>query len=677
RHTDGRACGTCHARKVKCDILETGSPCTHCRNHKKTDCLLFEKKKTRTSLVQRSRRGDVPLEPRTEPSTPRDSRWADPSTSSVPTPSSPPEHEHDARNLADFLDREDVRTSEINVTGRLYFIGTEFSNLNYLVRQRSRKSAQNVLHFGSHPFAPRMPSSVPQEALQLPTKALADELIQAYFTHINPGFPVVDEDEFMKSYNGLPNQEPRRQLGLLLLNSIFVVGAHVLAAKNPEMLTLKHLFYRRAKSIMDCRFEQHREVYIQSALLMTWVCYDLEDIVSNSWHLVGVATRTAFGMGIHRDPTPANLNAMDKRQWMRLWWILFQYDVMVSVAQGRPQAMQVASSSSIFKAWHFIGITNPEVDFFICHTQLCVIFSRVMKKRLAIRASAADRADATREADEALAAFITSLPEPLQLPATGMNTWQATLHLTYNNFLILLHRPPPHSSGDPSLDTASDLSICADAAAAIANIFDAMRAQESLSKLWMASIYTLFTALVHLSSQVASPNPLVVARSKRLYSSLVLSLREMSTRWLYAKSLLRLFDRGVGQDGPRTPSHNGADASTARDGGDGAGFTLRPSAPEMGTGAAVGDGPGMVPPHMSQDLQPYGMGSAYAMPGTSQGMTTSNPPEVDALFGAFGDPALGFSADGSDMTMLPALEVLLAGIGADFDFDPSMGSASL
>jgi transcriptional regulatory protein AMDR len=321
-----------------------------------------------------------------------------------------------------------------------------------------------------------------------------------------------------------------------------------------------------------------------------------------------------------------------------------------------------------------IGIEHPQVDFFICHSRLSLIFARAMKKRLAVRASMADRAEATKEADEALAAFITALPEPLQLPSVGMNTWQATLHLTYNNFLILLHRPPPRSTGDPSSDVASDLSICGDAAAAIATIFDAMRAQGSLSKLWLPSIYALFTALVHLGSQVASSNPLVVARSKRLYSSLVFTLRELSSRWLYAKSLLRLFDRSAGQDRAKTPSHNGVGVVAGRDGGDGGdgtGFTLRPSVPQLGT-----DGLGMVAPNMSQDLQAYGMGSTYPMPG-SQVINTTTPPHVDPLFGAFGDTGLGFSADGSDMTMLPALEGLLAGIGGDFDFETSMDPVGL
>ena len=83
----------------------------------------------------------------------------------------------------------------------LFFIGTEFSNLHYLVRQRSRRPDQRVLHFGGHPLRPKVPS-VPAEVLELPQKALADELVQAYFVHVNRGLPIIDEDDFMKVYNG-------------------------------------------------------------------------------------------------------------------------------------------------------------------------------------------------------------------------------------------------------------------------------------------------------------------------------------------------------------------------------------------------------------------------------------------------------------------------------------------
>lgn len=247
--------------------------------------------------------------------------------------------------MADFLNRQDVEYPEITRCGRLFFIGTEFSNLHYLVRQRSTRPDQRVLHFGSHPLAPKVPS-VPAEILELPPKALADELVKAYFGHVNRGLPIIDEEDFMKVYDGcestghFPTCRPQcRPVSLLLLNAIFLVGARVLESEREEVKSLRPTFFRRTKTLFDSRFEQHREVYLQTSLLLTWQCDDLEDIVSNTFFWVGVATRTAFGMGMHRDASPSSLNPMDKRLWVRLWWILFQFDVLVSASYGRPQAM--------------------------------------------------------------------------------------------------------------------------------------------------------------------------------------------------------------------------------------------------------------------------------------------------------------------------------------------------
>jgi transcriptional regulatory protein AMDR len=246
------------------------------------------------------------------------------------------EETYETRNLADFIGQDLPKVGEISRSERLYFIGTEFSNLNYLVRHRAlRMDQKDVLHFGTRRLARKVPS-VPEEALKLPPKALADELVRAYFVHVNRGFPIVDEDEFMESYNG---SDVPKLVSLPLLNAIFLVGAHVLSSTREDCRTSTYVFFRRAKLLFDYRFEQHRETYLQVALLLTWQCDNLEDITSNSWHLVGVGSRVAFGMGMHRDARPSTLNAIDKRQWVRLWWCLFQFDVVVSASFGRPQAM--------------------------------------------------------------------------------------------------------------------------------------------------------------------------------------------------------------------------------------------------------------------------------------------------------------------------------------------------
>lgn len=374
---DGRACITCHRRKVRCDILTKGPPCSNCQSQEGSSCRFYEKKKSRSSVARQSR-SHVPIQPRgqqtvTAPATPiethppwpdasippasqeastsvsaeasdhvhRDQQQRRPGSRSASASSTTREGEREgvdeqaSRNLAEFIDTDDVRVSEIGQNSRLYFIGTEFSNLNYLVRQRSRHVNLDQLHFGSrHPA--RKVSRIPAEVLELPEKALADELVQAYFVHVNSGWPIVDEVDFMARYNA---NDPRCKVPLPLLYAVFLVGAHAFVPPRSDYRALKARFFHRAKLLIDSRFEEDRKLYVQVALLLTWSCDNLEDIVSNSWYWIGFAARTALGLGMHRDASQSKMSIVPKREWIRIWWVLFQFDVLLSTAYGRPQAM--------------------------------------------------------------------------------------------------------------------------------------------------------------------------------------------------------------------------------------------------------------------------------------------------------------------------------------------------
>ncbi|KAF9875474.1 acetamidase regulatory protein [Colletotrichum karsti] len=682
-------CSSPVPRKVKCDILEKGgAPCSKCQANNVPDCRIYEKKKTRFS-ARTALNSHVPIQPRstsqsaTAPATPAaSSPWADVTASSAPRPSSASDATARAgddatRNMADFLNRQDAEYPEITRCGRLFFIGTEFSNLHYLVRQRSKRPDPRVLHFGSHPLAPKVPA-VPAEVLELPPKALADELIKTYFVHVNRGLPIIDEEDFMKIYNGsehtghFPRCRPQcRPISLLLLNAIFFVGARVLDPVREEIKALRPVFFRRTKALFDSRFEQHRETYLQASLLLTWQCDDLEDIVSNTWHWVGVATRTAFGMGMHRDARPSSLNAMDKRLWVRLWWILFQFDVLGSASNLDE------SDVPELEEHHFEGITDPEHEFTIQQTRLCIIVSSAMKKRVALRSTPADRAAATAEADTALAELITNLPERLQHSRSDPDPWQAIFHLTYNNFLILLHRPSPnrdHPEGQadapapaPAADT--DLSICCDAAITICSIFESLRKRNLLTKIWIPSIHMLFTALVHVSDQMKSDNPLIAAKSKRLFDSLILTLHALKGQWLYAQSLLALFEGGNGVAAP-----NRAETGTEGE-GDVLAHTSQPSE-HLGIGGnsvlnssvsnALAGAQGQPPSSAPAYLGHVGIG------GQEQEQLAGDIAHHSHIYGTgFVGDDLGLNADADSMDMLQvpsALELLLAGVGNDFGF---------
>jgi transcriptional regulatory protein AMDR len=143
---------------------------------------------------------------------------------------------------------------------------------------------------------------------------------------------VVDEERFMAQYRARDASDPP---SLLLLQTVLLVGAHV----SPGHALLKVDFFRRAKILIDSRFERNRDVIVQSALLLTWYSDGAEDVAANAWYWIGFAARTAMGLGMHRDAESSNLVDHNKKMWRRVWWLLVQCDLLISLQYGRPLAM--------------------------------------------------------------------------------------------------------------------------------------------------------------------------------------------------------------------------------------------------------------------------------------------------------------------------------------------------
>ena len=237
------------------------------------------------------------------------------------------------------IDEEESGSREIQRGVRAIYVGHELSNMSFLIRQQRDKD-DDVYHFAGNEIPRRQlrtgHDQLLMDALTLPEPVLADELVQAYFDHVNPGYPIVDEDLFMAQYR---NRDPADPPPILLLQTILLVGAHVTRPK-AERDALKDIFFRRAKWLFDSRIERNRDILVQAALLMTWHSDGADDdVAANAHYWVGVAARIATGLGMHRNPVSSRFVSRDRRMWRRLWHILVQFDVMVSLSYGRPQAM--------------------------------------------------------------------------------------------------------------------------------------------------------------------------------------------------------------------------------------------------------------------------------------------------------------------------------------------------
>ncbi|PKY04648.1 acetamidase regulatory protein [Aspergillus campestris IBT 28561] len=583
RKSGSAACIHCHRRKVRCDARVVGLPCSNCRSADKADCRIHEKKKR---LAVRSILDPVPIRCRptpaaeevpqsltppsaapsaftttfrgvqpegttAHPSRPRigsDAAATGPSDVVHPEPepegvADPDSHTDLEKRLVKLIDEEDSGRREIQRGVRAIYVGHELSNMSFLIRQQRDKD-DDVYHFAGNEIPRRQirtgHDQLMVDALTLPEPALADELVEAYFARVNTGYPIIEEDLFMAQYR---NRDPSDPPPILLVQAILLVGAHV-ARPKAERDALKEIFFRRAKWLFDSRIERNRDIMVQAALLMTWHSDSADDdVAANAHYWVGVAARIATGLGMHRNPVSSRFVSRDRHMWRRMWYILVQFDVMVSLSYGRPQAINLEDSDvSPLTLADFEGCgPRVQAEFAINFSELCTMISYIVRERFGLRVSAERRTAVLQEADEALANWSLKLPDTLRLRASDMDPWSAMLHLTYNNFLILLHRPHPRASVYSDDYGPHDAEICSAAAGVIASIFEELRLNDRLKYLWYAGVHTLFTAMIQVRVELRFSNPVLAINALRRFDSASYSLRELAGYWSHAGTILRLF----------------------------------------------------------------------------------------------------------------------------------------
>ncbi|KAI5301046.1 hypothetical protein KEM56_002019 [Ascosphaera pollenicola] len=578
------ACVHCHQRKVRCDARIVGIPCSNCRSAHKDDCRIHEKKKripVRSVLNPVPIRSAPPVPPSSSSSTCHSVIAAAAAPSSLPAKLLPQKpataaqngggtrhyhshsqpifhkvddsdeglHETTARDelgtrLIKIIDQEDQNGPAIQQGIRVIYVGQDMSNMNFLLRQQQLSEVWNedIHHFPAsetpRQYHRKAFDQIPRDALELPPQPLADELVDAYFTHINPGCPIVEEDVFMSQYRHLETASP----SLLLLQAIFLVGAHVCKPR-PERDALKDTFYRRAKTLFEARVERNRDCMVQAALLLTWYSDPLDDdVTANAHHWVGVAARIATGIGMHRNTASTRMVHSEKRMWRRVFWILYGFDVMVSLMHGRPQAINLEDCDVLpLSAADFEGCgARVQVDFMIHLATLCTSISSIIRERFGLHVSAERRKLALLQADKALAHWSSMLPPHLCMTSNvnhSPDCWAAKLHLVYHNLLILLHRPHPRADDYGP----NDAEICIAAAGVIVATMEDLRQKDQLKYLWVSSVNAMFTAMIQVRVELCFSNALLAMNALGRFNSAATSLKVLGEYWIIAETLTRIF----------------------------------------------------------------------------------------------------------------------------------------
>ncbi|KAL2864351.1 putative C6 transcription factor [Aspergillus lucknowensis] len=397
RVTTLRACTSCRHRKIKCDGEK---PCEACRWYKKADlCHYSDPRPSRRHVEKLSTTLDEyraileKLFPGATPDAllnlPREklveltskgltaaqtqgastgARASSPATSvSHDAHVSPisnedgnlehlqamPEESNDPRNLSHEIANtisDDVNALSLSTRQPSSYLGV--SSVNAVLKTIAWLDPGAVSYFASTPpSGPRrgsvadiastesqswpgndQPSTPPQVHLQVPESQLLD----SYFTYVQPLTPILDEQSFRETYASGHRKDDR---WYCLLNMVLAMGS--MCASTADDVSHK-IYYSRCRAYLDLESlgSSHLETVQTLGILGGWYLHYVAQ-PNLAYALMGAALRMAATMGLHRefaDQSDASnkqkLATLDLKR--KVWWTLFLMDCWGGATLGRP-----------------------------------------------------------------------------------------------------------------------------------------------------------------------------------------------------------------------------------------------------------------------------------------------------------------------------------------------------
>ncbi|RAL07465.1 putative C6 transcription factor (Ctf1B) [Aspergillus homomorphus CBS 101889] len=363
-----KACCCCRARKVRCDVVENGSPCTNCRLDQ-VECIVTESKRRKKSRVE----GDnVSSQPPAHAHSPVDGaedganlfrRLSECHGLPDVVPASPSQRSLDLdqghhiphllyqsqANRAGSGDRFRRRMAPnpaVPATLPLHHVTSQIQQLLDPSFANARTGGV-VLPDYIRGLPPRLQKEdidylYQKGALTVPDVGLRNELLKSYIHYVHTYMPLLDLEEFLQT---IVQNDGIRRMSLLLFQAVMFAGTafidlkYLHAAGYPSRKAARKGFFQRARLLYDFDYEVDRISLVQSLLLMTY-WYETPDDQKDTWHWMGVSLSLAHTIGLHRDPGNSRMDVRRQRMWKRIWWSTYTRDRLIALGMRRPMRVK-------------------------------------------------------------------------------------------------------------------------------------------------------------------------------------------------------------------------------------------------------------------------------------------------------------------------------------------------
>ncbi|KAI0397356.1 hypothetical protein F5Y17DRAFT_369468 [Xylariaceae sp. FL0594] len=412
-----KACLSCRARKVRCDVSQRGRPCMNCYLDSET-CIVAN----RASRFRKGERDGDGNDPTSQPIDARndcehgtvvEDIVVDSRVTGGPLPPGP-ELAHDA-HINESLHATEYPAVEqsmpqsgigvqpsfsgFNVNPKLMFnrppsparpFNSNFPSMGiphlstfghpeaHLWSGEQQAPVSADITYSYYPFLSIsnlhnvMPQDVnyleSQGCLRIPTRAILDEFVQQYFLHVHPLLPFINEGDFWDLYCNQGGYGSGEKMSLLVFQAMLFSCCNYVSKNSIKALgfsnyrTARATMYRRTKLLFDFDTESSLVCLSQAALLLTYWTPNWSLATkkpSTAW--LGVAIQNAKSAEAHMYssmpafcPVADPLEHKKQNTLKRLWWCVVIRDRLISL--GMRRSIQISRA-------HFDVDSNSSLGF--------------------------------------------------------------------------------------------------------------------------------------------------------------------------------------------------------------------------------------------------------------------------------------------------------------------------
>ncbi|KAL4876383.1 fungal-specific transcription factor domain-containing protein [Aspergillus karnatakaensis] len=461
------ACERCRRHKTRCDPFR---PCSLCvRAH--VDC--------RALPINRTRRDSTRVSKKTVRGHQRQIASPIESPSDVvETPNAPttprPQREAEAENEAQAVDYGEAE-STIGIAQKIFGLGRGLIDEQATSAIPGFQASTNVANRRIAAVGQRIPiSSLLGQPLPSPETMCL--LLEDYFDAVHWFSLAIYEPTFRKSLHSIADgyAYSSQKHTLILLAVVLGMGAwyrsqrKTTRADNHDWRQMSTDLFKLVESHIVELMDQPSVTAAQICILFGSYCV-YHGRPNLSFSLLGATIKISQAAGLHREPSKGTFEDYEERK--RVWWTIYTWDRFASITYGRPLGINdrdcnLSMPADTSENPYFIA-PRSEQNHSICYStyqrelnRLYLIASSTLETIFGSRTSGSSKelaGDAylalVKRTTQNLEKWRSELPEHLILdlerdfrPESGLTArahalQSLSLRLTYDNIVIVLHRP--------------------------------------------------------------------------------------------------------------------------------------------------------------------------------------------------------------------------------------------